>query len=56
LESLAIGCGDASALLPTVLESEESEESKTGYVFIGGINTKYAAALMQSFSLSIDPV
>jgi hypothetical protein len=32
-----------------MLESEETEEGKAGYVLIGGIHPEYAATFVQSF-------
>jgi hypothetical protein len=48
VELLAIGCGNTGTLLTTVLESEQSEEGKSSYILIWGIDTKNAASLVQT--------
>jgi hypothetical protein len=43
----AIGGGNTTAFLAPVLQGKEGKIGKAGYIFIGGINTKNAAAFLQ---------
>jgi hypothetical protein len=49
VDAEAIGCGDAGALLTTMLQSIDSVESDAGYVFIGRVDAEDAALLAPRF-------
>jgi hypothetical protein len=45
---LSIGGGDTGAFLSTMLESVKAEESNSGNIYSGSIDTEYTAAFMHS--------
>ena len=47
LDFLAVGGGDAGALLPAVLQGEQGEICKPSYVFFGSADTKNTAGFVQ---------
>ena len=47
LDALAIRGGYAGALLPAVLQGEQGEIGKPGYIFVRGVNTENAASFVQ---------
>ena len=51
----SIGCSDARALLPAMLQGKKRKKGKAGYILIGGIDTENTARLVQDY-LPLKPV
>ena len=49
-EGLAVGGGDAGALLAAVLEGEETEKGETGRVLAWGINAHHATLFVKALA------
>ena len=52
-DALAVGCGDACALLTSMLQSIETEEGDSGDVFSRGIHPEDAAGLVEALQKAL---